>query len=217
MRPVIDPTGHQVPRTKPTCLLHTWRSHRQRSFALVLHLHQHESSRNLHLQYLAKNQSTQRCQSLITQGSDLPSVLEPHMVLRSSALRGLREIENQVGSVRRTRWTAGLGVGHMVARRARRSRGRSSRCTVAVESRGLAGGWAEHVGFGGLPTKPSEDGFLVWASKSGLKAQHDRDGIRACREASKRRTRGGIAWLASGGRGVRRRHGRPMARPTNIT
>jgi hypothetical protein len=29
-----------------------------------------------------------------------------------------------------------------------------------VESRGLAGGWAEHAGFGGLPTKPSEDGFL---------------------------------------------------------
>jgi hypothetical protein len=47
----------------------------------VLHLHQHESSRNLHLQYLAKNQSTQRCQSLITQGSDHPPVLEPHMVL----------------------------------------------------------------------------------------------------------------------------------------
>jgi hypothetical protein len=48
---------------------------------LVLHLHQHQSSRNLHLQYLAKNQTTQRCQSLITQGSDHPSVLEPHMVL----------------------------------------------------------------------------------------------------------------------------------------
>jgi hypothetical protein len=30
---------------------------------------------------LAKNQSTQRCQSLITQGSDHPLVLEPHMVL----------------------------------------------------------------------------------------------------------------------------------------
>jgi hypothetical protein len=29
----------------------------------------------------AKNQSTQRCQSLITQGSDHPPVLEPHMVL----------------------------------------------------------------------------------------------------------------------------------------
>jgi hypothetical protein len=34
---------------------------------------------NLHLQYLAKNQSTQRCQSLITQGSDHPPVLKPHL------------------------------------------------------------------------------------------------------------------------------------------
>jgi hypothetical protein len=73
------------------------------------------------------------------------------------------------------------------------------------------------VGFRGLPTKPTEDGFLVWASKPSLKIQHDGDGIRACREASKWRTRGGIAWLASGERGVRRRRGRPMARPTNIT
>jgi hypothetical protein len=40
-----------------------------------------KSSRNLHLQYLAKNQSTQRCQSLIRPGSDQPPVLEPHMVL----------------------------------------------------------------------------------------------------------------------------------------
>jgi hypothetical protein len=136
---------------------------------------------------------------------------------RSSALRGLREMERQVGSVRGTQWTAGLGAGHMVARRARRSHVRSSQCTVAVESRGLAGGRAEHAGFGGLPTKPSEDGFLVCASKPSSKAQHDGDGIRACREASKLRTRGGIAWLASGGRGVRRRRGRPMATPTNIT
>jgi hypothetical protein len=41
----------------------------------------HQSSRNLHLQYLAKNQSTQHCQSLITPGSDHPPVLKPHMVL----------------------------------------------------------------------------------------------------------------------------------------
>jgi hypothetical protein len=81
MRPALDPAGHRVPRTKPTCLLHTWRPHRQQPFALVLHLHHHESSRNLDLHYLAKNQSTQRCQSLITQGSDHPPVLEPHMVL----------------------------------------------------------------------------------------------------------------------------------------
>jgi hypothetical protein len=81
MRPTLDPTGHRFPRTKPTCLLHTWRPHRQWPFALVLHLHQNESSRNLHLQYLAKDQSTQCCQSLITPGSDHPPVLEPHMVL----------------------------------------------------------------------------------------------------------------------------------------
>jgi hypothetical protein len=55
MRPALDPTGHRVPRTKPTCLLHTWRPHRQRPFTLVLHLHQHESSRNLHLQYSTKS------------------------------------------------------------------------------------------------------------------------------------------------------------------
>jgi hypothetical protein len=41
----------------------------------------HQSSRNLHLHYLTKNQSTQHCQSLITPGSDHPLVLEPHMVL----------------------------------------------------------------------------------------------------------------------------------------
>jgi hypothetical protein len=63
-----------------------WRPHRRRPFALVLHLHQHESSRNLHLQYLVKSQSTQRCQSLITQGSDHPPVLEPHMVLTHTKL-----------------------------------------------------------------------------------------------------------------------------------
>jgi hypothetical protein len=111
----------------------------------------------------------------------------------------------------------GTRCGSHGGRQARRSRGQLSRCTVAVESRGFAGGRAEHAGFGGLPTKPSEDGFLVWASKPSLKAQHDGDGIRACREASKRRTRGGIAWLTSGGRGVWRRRGRPMERPTNIT
>jgi hypothetical protein len=85
MRPALDPVGHRVPRTKPTCILHTWRPHRRRPFVLVLHLHQHQSSRNLHLHYLAKNQSTQRCQSLITQGSDHPPVLEPHVVLSSVA------------------------------------------------------------------------------------------------------------------------------------
>jgi hypothetical protein len=80
MRSTLDSTGHRVPRTKPTCLLHTWRPHRRRPFALVLPMHPHQSSYNLHLQYVAKNQSTQRCQSLITPGSDHPPVLKPHMV-----------------------------------------------------------------------------------------------------------------------------------------
>jgi hypothetical protein len=81
MRSALDPVGHWVRRTKPTRLLYTWRPYRQCPFVLVLHLHQHQYSRILHLQYLAKSQSTQRCQSLITPGSDHPSVLEPHMAL----------------------------------------------------------------------------------------------------------------------------------------
>jgi hypothetical protein len=84
MWPALDSAGHRVPRAKPTCLLHTWRPHWQRPLAPVLHLHQHQSSRNLHLQYLAKSQSAQRCQSLITPGSDHPPVLEPHMVLTNA-------------------------------------------------------------------------------------------------------------------------------------
>jgi hypothetical protein len=110
MRPTLDPAGHRVPRTKPTCLLHTWRPHGRRPFALVLHLHQQQSSRNLHLQYLAKNQSTQRCQSLITQGSDHPSVLEPHMVLKPLAQRNRPESltikRNRINRLSRTRTRA---------------------------------------------------------------------------------------------------------------
>jgi hypothetical protein len=48
---------------------------RHRPFAPALHLHQRKSSRNLHLQYSAKSQSTPCCQSLITARSDHPRVL----------------------------------------------------------------------------------------------------------------------------------------------
>jgi hypothetical protein len=48
---------------------------RHRPFALTLHLHQCKSSRNLHLQYSAKSQSTPCCQSLITARNDHPPVL----------------------------------------------------------------------------------------------------------------------------------------------
>jgi hypothetical protein len=81
MRPALDPTCHRVPRTKPTCLLHTRRPHRRWPFALVLHLPSTSQAATCTCNNLAKNQSTQRCQSLITQGSDHPPVLEPCMVL----------------------------------------------------------------------------------------------------------------------------------------
>jgi hypothetical protein len=55
----------------------------------VRHLHQHQSSRNLHMQYLAKNQSTPHCQSLITPGSDLPPVHEPQRLSISPSMSAL--------------------------------------------------------------------------------------------------------------------------------
>jgi hypothetical protein len=48
---------------------------RHRPFAPTLHLHQRKSSRNLHLQYSGKSQSTPCCQSLIRTKSDHPPVL----------------------------------------------------------------------------------------------------------------------------------------------
>ena len=54
-----------------------------------------------------------------------------------------------------------------------------------------------HAGFGGLPTKPSVDGFLVWASKPSPEARGDGDLIRELREDSRRGARGVIAGLAS--------------------
>jgi hypothetical protein len=75
MQPAHDPAGHRVPRAEPTCLSTPRRPHRLRPFAPAPHLHQRKSSRNLHLQYSAKSQSTPRCQSLITTRSDHPPVL----------------------------------------------------------------------------------------------------------------------------------------------
>jgi hypothetical protein len=58
--------SHRVHRAEPTCLSTPQRPHRLRPFEVALHLHKCKSSRNLHLQYSAKSQSTPHCQSLIT-------------------------------------------------------------------------------------------------------------------------------------------------------
>jgi hypothetical protein len=47
---------------------------------------------------------------------------------------------------------------------------------------------------------PSTRGLVVFPQNHRRTVSWFGDGIRACREASKRRTRGGIAWLALGGR-----------------
>jgi hypothetical protein len=61
---------------------------RHRPFAPTLHLYQCKSSRNLHLQYSAKSQSTPRCQSLITARSDHPPVLGRSGPQRARFLKG---------------------------------------------------------------------------------------------------------------------------------
>jgi hypothetical protein len=73
--PHLIPFGHRVHRAEPTCLSTPWRPHKLRPFAPALDLHQCKSSRNLHMQYSAKSQSTSRCQSLITPRSNHPPVL----------------------------------------------------------------------------------------------------------------------------------------------
>jgi hypothetical protein len=65
----------RVRRAEPTCLSTPRRPHRLRPFTPALHLHQRKSSRNMHLQYSTKSQSTPRCQSLITPRSDHPPVV----------------------------------------------------------------------------------------------------------------------------------------------
>jgi hypothetical protein len=75
MRPALNPADHRVPRVRPICLSTPRSPTRHRPLKPTLHLHQRNSSRNLHLQYSAKSQSTPHCQTLITARSDHPPVL----------------------------------------------------------------------------------------------------------------------------------------------
>jgi hypothetical protein len=71
----LTPSGHRVHQAKPTCLCTPWRPHKAKPFAPALHVHQRKSSRNLHLKYSVRSQSTPRCQYLIIPESDHPPVL----------------------------------------------------------------------------------------------------------------------------------------------
>jgi hypothetical protein len=129
---------------------------------------------------------------------------------RSSALRGLREMERQVGSVRGTRWTARLGAGHMVATQVRRSHGQASRCTVAVKSSGLAGGrrahgvwWFAHKTIGGwflgLRLKTKSEGPTRRRRDAGVSGSFEEEVTRRDRMACVGRTRGAAkAWPSDG-------------------
>jgi hypothetical protein len=91
------------------------------------------------------------------------------------ALRGLRVVERQVGLTRETRWPAGSSAGHMVARKARQSRG-----LEPVQGSGSRPESARGV-CGGSP----ENRRVTWLShKTKTGGSAGGDGIRARREAS---------------------------------
>jgi hypothetical protein len=126
---------------------------------------------------------------------------------RSSALRGLRETERQVGSVRGTRWTAGLGAGHMVARQARRSHGRAQWQSsqeawreAGLSTRGLV---VCHKTIRGrflcLGLKTKSEGPTRRRRDSGVSRSFEAEDTRRDRMACVGRTRGAVkAWPSDG-------------------
>jgi hypothetical protein len=119
------------------------------------------------------------------------------------ALRGLRGVVRHVSLTRGTWWPVGSCAGRMVARKVRRSHGQEP-----VQGSGSRPESARGV-CGGSP----ENRRVTWLShKTKTGGSVGGDGIRARREALMAATRGGIAGLASGGRGLRQRRGRAMKR-----
>jgi hypothetical protein len=120
------------------------------------------------------------------------------------ALRGLRGVQRQVGSARGTWWPAGSSASHMVARKAR------------VISRGqepVLGSGSRPESARGVSDSSPQNRRVTWLrhkTKTGGSAGGD--GIRAAEKLRCRRTRDGIAGLASGGRRLWQRHGRAMKR-----
>jgi hypothetical protein len=83
--PHLIPFGHRVHRAKHICLSTPRRPSKAKTF---------RTYRNLHLQYSVKSQSTPRCHSLVTPGSDHQAVLgcsDPHLgrTLRWTTLKNV--------------------------------------------------------------------------------------------------------------------------------
>jgi hypothetical protein len=119
------------------------------------------------------------------------------------ALRGLRGVERQVGLARWTWWAAGWSASRMVAKKQDEVEGRS-RCRVAAHNQSLC------TGFAAVHHKTI--GLLDWATKPRPEARRVETGSGRSEKLRCWRTRGGIAGLASGGRGLRRWRGRAMKR-----
>jgi hypothetical protein len=91
------------------------------------------------------------------------------------ALQGLQGVERQVGLSRGTRWPAGSSAGHMLARKARRSR----------RSELVHGSSSRPVSACGVCGSSPENRRVTWLShKTKTRGSAGRDGIRARREAS---------------------------------
>jgi hypothetical protein len=109
------------------------------------------------------------------------------------ALRGIRGVEIQVGSARRTRWLEGSSAGRMVLRKARRSHGQEP-----VQGSGSRTESAR--GVCGCSPQNRRVTWLSHKTKTGVLAETRSERTEKLRY---RWTRGGIAGLASGGCGLR--------------
>jgi hypothetical protein len=117
------------------------------------------------------------------------------------ALRGLRGVERQVGLTRGTRWLVGSSAGRMVARKARRSR----------RSEPVQGSGSQPESAHGVCGGSPENRRVTWLSqKTRPEARRAETGSGRTEKLQCRWTRGGIAGLASGGRGMWQRHRRVM-------
>jgi hypothetical protein len=100
---------------------------------------------------------------------------------------GLRGVERQVGLTRGTRWPAGSSASRIVTRKARRSH----------RSEPVQGSGSQPKSARGVCSGSPQNGQVTWLShKTKTGGSAGRNGIWARREASKRRTRVGIARIS---------------------